>query len=384
MNAVLALLAVWAGVQAEPLHVRVENRLKELHAAGEFPGMTAAYVLPNGEFAQVGVGLADLDAKTPMRASDRMFSGSIGKTYVAALAMRLVKEGKLGLDDPISKHLGGKSYFDRIPNAKLLTVRHLMNHTSGIAEHVLNPAFLKAMKDDPDRKFTPDQLAEYALDTKPLFEPGKGWSYADTNYNFLGLILEAVTGKPLFETIDRQILGPLQLKQTTPSDSRTPEGLIQGHSMPNSPFGFTGPVLKEGKYPFNPQMEYGGGGFVSNSLDLALWAKALYEGKAFDSGLLADVLKGEKANTGRDETYGLGVQIRPSEWGETWGHSGWFPGYLSEMVYFPHRKFSVAVQFNTDHMAKLKMRPYRFALEVAKLVDSELAKEASTSRGATR
>jgi D-alanyl-D-alanine carboxypeptidase len=379
MPSILPLILAFHSVQAEPLHVRVEAKLKELHAAADFPGMTAAFVLPSGDFVQLGIGLADAQAKTPMRASDRMFSGSIGKTYVAALAMQLVKEAKLNLDDPLSKHLGSKPYFDRIPNARSLIVRHLMNHTSGISEHVLNPAFLKAMKDDPDRTFTPDQLAEYALDAKPLFEAGKGWSYADTNFNFLGLVIESVTGKPIFKEIESRLLGPLQLRQTTPSDGRTPRGLIQGHSMPNSPFGFSGPVIKEGKYPFNPQMEYCGGGFVSTSLDLALWAKALFEGKAFDLALMPEMLTGEKANTGPNERYGLGVQIRPSEWGETLGHSGWFPGYLSDMAYFPHRKFSVAVQFNTDHMARLKLRPYRFLLEIAKLIEAELAKSSPTS-----
>ena len=352
---------------------KVESRLKELYAAADFPGATVGFVLPDGQTGACAVGFADLEKKIAMKPTDRIFAGSIGKTYVAAVAFQLVKEGKLDLDAPLSKYLGEKPYFDRIPNAKLLTVRHLMNHTSGIREHVLNPAFLKTAKENPDKTFTPDELASYALDTRPLFEPGKGWSYADTNFNFVGLVIEKITGKPVFDEVVSRVVKPLKLELTWPSDSRSPKDLVQGYSMPNSPFGFKDAVLVDGKYPFHPQMEYCGGGMVANALDLAKWAKAMFEGKAFDATLLPQVLEAQRANTGPNEEYGLGVQIRPSEWGKTWGHSGWFPGYLSDMAYFPHRKFSVAVQFNTDHGARIKRRTYAFLMELAKVIDAELA-----------
>lgn len=351
---------------------QVDAKVKELHAAAEFPGATAAYVLPDGTAHEFAVGFVDLEAKVPMKPSSRMFSGSIGKTWVAARALQLAGEGRLDLDAPVSKYIGSKPYFDRIPNAKLLTTRHLLNHSSGIREHVLNPAFLKAIKDEPDKTFTPDELAAFALDTAPLFEPGKGWSYADTNFNFVGLIIEQVTGKPFFDEADALFLKKLGLSRTTPSNTRKPQDLAQGYSMPNSPFGMSGPLVKDGVYPFHPQMEYCGGGFVGNALDLAKWAKVLFEGKAFDTKYLSEATTGLKANTGPNEEYGLGVQIRPSEWGKTWGHSGWFPGYLSDMAYFPHKRFSVAVQFNTDHMAKIKRRPYAFLMEIARIVEKSI------------
>lgn len=377
----IAALLLWPGVD---LPAEVGAKVKELHAAAELPGVTVAYVLPDGTSHEFAAGFSDVEKQITMKPSDRMFSGSIGKTWVAARALQLVGEGKLDLDAPLSKYLASKPYFDRIPNAKALSVRHLMNHTSGIREHVLNPTFVKAMKDDPNKTFTPDELAGYALDTTPLFEPGKGWSYADTNFNFVGLVIERITGKPFFDEADALFLKKLGLNRTTPSNTRKPAGLAQGYSMPNSPFGMSGPLLKDGEYPFHPQMEYCGGGFVGNSLDLAKWAKMMFEGQAFDAKFIPETTKGLKANTGPNEEYGLGVQIRNSEWGKTWGHSGWFPGYLSDMAYFPHKKFAVAVQFNTDHMAKIKRRPYAFLMEIAKIVDKSLTLQSAANRNEAR
>lgn len=369
---VSSLLLVQAPADAGAIQARLQARLEELHAAAEFPGATVGFVLPDGTTGECAVGFSDLETKTPMKPHNRMFAGSIGKTFVASVLFQLVAEKKVGFDDPLSKHLGSKTYFDRIPNAKLLTIRHLMNHTSGIKEHVLNPAFLKAANDNPDRTFTGDELASYALDTAPLFEPGKGWSYADTNYIFVGLVIEQVTGKALYDEAVARLLKPLALSRTEPQISRTFKDLAIGYSMPNSPFGFKDRVqLPDGKYPFNAQMEWCGGGFLSNALDLAKWAKAMFEGKAYGTELHSQILEGQKANTGPNEKYGLGVQIRPSEWGETYGHSGWFPGYLSDMAYIPSKKIAVAVQFNTDHGAKIKRRTYSFLLEMAKQIASE-------------
>jgi len=356
-------------MDAKAIQAKVQARLQELHAAAEFPGATVGFVLPDGTTGECAVGYSDLEAKTPMKPENRIFAGSIGKTFVASVLFQLVNEKKVALDDPLSKYLGDKPYFERVPNAKLLTIRHLMSHTSGVREHVLNPAFLKAAKDDPDRTFTGDELASYALDTTALFEPGKGWSYADTNYIFVGLVIEKITGSTVYEEAVKRLLKPLGLERTQPQIGRTFKDLAIGYSMPNSPFGFKDRVQSaDGKYPFNPQMEWCGGGFLSNALDLAKWAKAMFEGKAYGTELHPQILEGIKANTGPNEKYGLGVQIRPSEWGETYGHSGWFPGYLSDMAYIPSKKIAVAVQFNTDHGAKIKRRTYSFLMEIAKAI----------------
>jgi D-alanyl-D-alanine carboxypeptidase len=293
-----------------------------------------------------------------------MLAGSIGKTYASAVMLQLVEEGKVDLDSKIERWLGKRVWFARLPNAKDITLRMLMNHSSGIPEHVLNKDFIAEMKKDPDRIWKPEELFTYILDAKPLFPAGKGWSYADTNYILVGIIFEQVTKRTVYGEVQRRILGPFKLERTIPSDRRSLPDVITGYSRPNSPFGFEGRVIIDRKFVINPQMEWTGGGFASTAEDLARWAKLLYEGKALRADTLAQMLEGVAANEGRGSgpgnKYGLAVQIRQSEFGVSYGHGGWFPGYISEMEYFPQHKIAVAVQFNTDATGTLKkgMRAY--------------------------
>jgi D-alanyl-D-alanine carboxypeptidase len=182
------------------------------------------------------------------------------------------------------------------------------------------------------------------------------------------MIFERVSGKTIYGEVQRRILTKFKLKETVPSDSRVIAGLIPGYSQPNSPFGFEGRTIIEGKFIVNPQMEWCGGGFASTAQDLARWAKFLYEDKVVDQGSLEDLLNAVPAKTGKGDKYGLGVQVRESNWGVSYGHGGWFPGYLSEMEYFPQYKAAIAVQFNTDDFRKLKKRPRAYVAEVAQIV----------------
>lgn len=371
--ALFAACANTPGIHAQamrPLTVReakarLQKTLKAWEETGVFPGVTVAFVLENGGSGSLSAGLSDSESKRKMRPDDRMLAGSIGKTFVAAVALRLVEEGRLDLDTRIDYWLGKQAWFSRLPNAEDITLRMLMNHTSGIPEHVLNPAFTKALFENPDRVWKPEELLTYILDARPLFPAGKGWSYADTNYILVGIIVEQVTQHSLYSEIDRRLIQPLRLEHTAPSISRVLPGLVMGYSQPNSPFGFSGRVLKDKQFILNPQFEWAGGGFVSTSGDLAHWAKDLYGGNILKPATKALMLTGVAAKTGRGDQYGLGVQIRQTAWGLSVGHGGWFPGYLSEMEYFPEHKVALALQFNTDDVRKLGRLPHAYLLELA-------------------
>ena len=330
------------------LRQKLQTMLDEWHKAGKFPGATLGVCPADGKCFSLATGFSDLESKTPMLPTDIMAAGSVGKTYAAALALQLVKEGKINLDDKIEKYLGKESWFARLPNAKDITVRQLMNHTSGLVRYEFKEQFTKDLTANPDKIWKPEELVAYLLDEKAPFEAGKGWDYSDTNYIVLGMIIERVTGKKFYDEARRRILKPLKFERTLPQDKRELKGLIPGYAGASNPFGGKDKVLENGKFIINPQFEWTGGGWISNAEDLARWAKAMYEGKAFDASLLPEMLNGVPARLGRDTKYGLGVIIRPTPAGLTYGHSGFFPGYMTDMMYFPEHKISVAVQVNSS------------------------------------
>lgn len=361
----------------ELLRNRIQTRLDELRGGADFPGATVGFVLADGRAASVSTGLADVEAGTRLKPPDRMLAGSIGKTFVSAVVLQLVEEGKLNLDEKIERWFGREAWFARLPNGRDLTLRMLMTHSSGIPEHVLDKNFLAAIKQSPYRVWKPEELVAYVLDAKPLFAAGKGFAYADTNYILVGMIFERATGKTVYGEVERRILKPLKLNRTIPSDRPVLPEVITGYSRANSPFGIEGRMIVNGRFLFDPQMEWCGGGFASTAEDLARWAKALYEGKVLRPPAVAQLLNGVDTGEGRGggagAKYGLGVQIRKGEFGPDYGHGGWFPGYLSEMEYFPEHRVAVAIQFNTDNGRNLKGSPRVYVTEVMKIITTELA-----------
>jgi D-alanyl-D-alanine carboxypeptidase len=346
----------------------IQARLEELHKTASFPGMTAAYLDKAGKVHEFAVGLSDKEANRPMAVGDRMLAGSTGKTFVAAVAMQLFAEGKLGLDDRLEQYLGKASWFNRLPNHADITLRQLMNHSSGVPEHVLAPDLIKALHETPDKQWKPEELVAFILDKPAAFKAGEGFSYADTNYVLLGMAMEAATGKTVVEMVEKRILKPQKLGATNWAIGRQLPKLATGYSMPNSPFGYSGEMVKDGKFLFDPQMEWTGGGFLSTPGDLARWAKILFTTDLVPKKEL--MLQGIPANTGPQDQYGLGVQIRNSPYGISHGHGGWFPGYLTEIEYFPEHGIAVAVQFNTDAGRTLGRSPRAWVGEIMKILIS--------------
>src|SRR5262245_30738280 len=218
------------------LKKELQAKLNEWHTAGKFPGATLGVVLANGESFGLAVGYSDRDAKTAMKPTDRMLAGSVGKTFAAATAMQLVKEGRLNLDDKIEKYFGKEVWFSRIANAKDITVRQLMNHTSGLVRYEFKDTFTKDLTANPMKVWTPEERLAYLFDEKPPFEAGKGWDYSDTNYIVLGMIIEKVTGRSFYSEANRRLIKPLKLADTIPQEGPVMKGVIQGYAGASNPF----------------------------------------------------------------------------------------------------------------------------------------------------
>lgn len=332
--------------------------LESLRADHGFPGATAAFEARGGASGAVAVGLADPAAGTPMTPDARMLAGSVGKTFVAAAALQLVGEGALALDAPLAELFlrergdGGppEAWFGRLPNAEALTLRHLLGHTSGLRDHVWEPAFAEFVRTNPGASLAPRELVAFVLDREPLFACGEGFAYADTNYVVAGLALERVTGQGWYELLRERLLGPLELTDTIPQESDDLPGLIPGHTWAANPFGLASPVLVDGRHPMNPALEYCGGGVMSTSPDLARWALALYGGeRVVPAELRGEMLEARPApRVGPGNAYGLGVIVGRDAHGERWGHSGWYPGYGTALAYWPEHGLVLALQVNTD------------------------------------
>jgi D-alanyl-D-alanine carboxypeptidase len=341
---------------------KLQSKLDEFRISSKFPGATVGFVLLDGHSGSVSTGVADLGTHTPLKPSDRLLAGSIGKTFVAVVTLQLVQEGKIKLDERIAYWLGKKKWFAQLPNAQDITLRMLLNHSSGIQNHVESAGFLQSIIRNAARDIKYEELIAYVLNKKPLFQAGHDYYYADTNYILVGLIIEKVTGKTLYEEITQRILNPLKLERTIPSNSRTLPQMANGYYQ-NSP------VIVGGKFIINPQWEWAGGGFASTSEDLARWAKTLFEGNVLQSNSLDEML--HSTSTGEGANYGLGVEIVHSRWGKSYGHDGEFPGYLSDMRYFPQHKIAVAVQVNSDDTPEVNQFMVSAVDEFARIIIRE-------------
>lgn len=351
----------------EQLKKDVQSELDKRHAAAQstdevFPGATVAFILPDGRVAEFATGFSDVEDEIAMTPEARMPSGSIGKTYVAAVALSLCAEGTLNLDAKINRWLGKETWFEHLPNGDTITLRNLLNHSSGLIDHVFEPdsgfqeyAREHLTADEADVNFDPRDQVQFVLDREPLFPAGKGFNYTDTGYILVGLIIEEASGSTYYEELAKRFLKPLELTRTTPQNQRIVPGIAQGYApASNQFFGVPLKVIAEGAFLFDPSIEWTGGGLVNNSQDLVRWAKTLYEGNAMDRPYL-DALFGSVAQSdqgsdasGRKYGYGLGVTIAKTDFGTTYGHGGFFPGYNSQLAYFPEYKTAIAMQINTD------------------------------------
>lgn len=355
----------------------IESVLHSFQDRAGFPGGAIGYVLSDGTYGSVSVGLADRDANVEMNADHRLCAGSVGKTLFAALALLLVEDGTISLDAKISDTLGDRPWFNRLGNGAEITVRHLLNHSSGLPRYVTLPQFQADLAADPLAEREPEELITYILDEPAHFPPGKGFSYADTNYIILGMVIEAATERTCHEQIEERILQPLELKGIVAQKSPDIPNLANGYVNPaQNLVGLETPnVLENGRMRFNPQFEWAGGGFATTPRDLARWIHALHAGNVLKPETKELMHRGIDANMLEPgEKYGLGVMIRQTAHGIAYGHSGYFPGYLTDVFHYPDHGVTLAIQVNSTQLsAEFNFAAMRAALDacVAKIGDHE-------------
>jgi D-alanyl-D-alanine carboxypeptidase len=368
----------------------VQQYLDTWQQASNVPGVAVGIVRKDGTVMSFAAGESDREAHIKMKPDDLMLAGSTGKTFFAAVALQLIDRGDLKLDAPISQYLGARPWFSRLPNGKDVTVRQLMTHTSGIIRYEFDDKFTRDLRANPGKTWTPEEELAYLFDTAAPFPAGQGWDYSDTNYIVLGLIVEDILARAdpaatYYSEIARRFLTPLGLTGVVPSTSRRIPGLVQGYAGANDPLGLGGPVIKfsgdaasrQGEFVVNPQFEWAGGGFATSAVDLARWGHELYSpnGKALSArsrALMVDAAVPAKLGAGSQ--YGLGVIIRPPSpaagmTSVTWGHSGFFPGYLSELIYVVDTGMTLAIQVNSSGpRTRGTASPLRVLFDLSKII----------------
>lgn len=328
--------------------------LEEFRIAHGVPGIAAALVLDDGRIVAAAAGLADRETGRPMTPETPMLAASIAKTFVAAAVLSLEAAGLLDVDARLADYLGGEPWFPGLPNAGHITLRHLLTHRSGLPDHVADAGFasafaVRAAADSPP--FTAEQLVAFVVGDEPLFEAGAGWSYSDTGYVLLGLVMESVTGERWYRVVEERLLTPLELIHTRPSNGKALPGLAAGYTAPDNPFGLpVKSVDAAGRMVWNPAVEHAGGGFVSTAVDLARWGHALFRGSALSPAVRARMLESYPRSTATpDRRYGAGVSVdTASPFGPVYGHAGWIPGYVSSLRHYPRAGVTVAFQINSD------------------------------------
>jgi D-alanyl-D-alanine carboxypeptidase len=159
--------------QLKAIRDQIQVKLDQFRVAKGFPGATIGFVLPDGRSGSVSTGVSDLATKRPLTPTDLMLAGSVGKIFVAATMLQLAAEGKVNLDDKIDRWFKTEPWFRKLPNATTITVRMLLNHSSGIPDHADDEKFFKALAANPDRIWKPEDALAFVLGKKALFAAGR-------------------------------------------------------------------------------------------------------------------------------------------------------------------------------------------------------------------
>ena len=318
LAAIVAFVAVCGGsATASPVavpkkHANLQALARGLVKAGA-PGALVYLRTPNG-FRSASAGFANLDPRVPMRASARYRVASVTKTFISTVILQLEAESKLRVDDPVDRWLPGV-----VPNGTSITLRELLNHTSGLFDYTQDPAFGAAILAAPGRQWEPRELVAVALSHPPLFKPGSEWSYSNTNYILLGLVIEAVTGKKLAEELQARIFAPLALAATSfPTGISIDDTFAHGY-VSLAP----GESHRRHSDP-QPVVRLVGRGIVSNAADLGKFFSALFKGRLLPAAQLREMKTASYVRPSLGD-YGLGQRLTPTKCGMTFGHDGDFP-----------------------------------------------------------
>lgn len=296
------------------------------------PGVIVGVWVPGQVEWVYASGVSNISTAQALNVMDKMRIASVTKTYTATVVLQLIEEGKLTLDTPL---YGFAPY---VPLADRITVRELLNHTSGIATYSAD-AFTEALRNNPKTVWTPRQLVDIGISLPAKNAPGEKHSYSNTNYILLGMIIEQITGNKAEDEIQRRILGPLSMGASLfPLTGMTsiPAPSSRGYWP-----GLDGALSDITE--IDPSSHWTSGGIISNVYDLRVWSKSLSLGTLLSPRMQAERLTWVSNPNDSNKYYGLGIM----KYGNFLGHDGTMPGFESLVYYLPSRNATIVVLANT-------------------------------------
>ena len=278
-------------------------------------------------------GYSDRERRVRMQPTDRFRIASVTKTFVATVVLQLVAERQLRLDDTVEGRLPGL-----VPHGVQITVRDLLGHTSGLFDYTHDLAFTDAVISNPGREWSPRELVAIATAHPPLFAPGSGYSYSNTNYVVAGLIVENVTREPIDETLHRRIFEPLRLRATSFAIGAVVPGRIaHGYLISAPPLPYAPGTIIDVTSILSPSIGWAAGQMIANADDVTTFFGALLGGRLLPPAQLTQMKR-----------YGLGLRSTRTSCGLAYGHQGDTAGYRNEVWASANGRRVAEVMVNID------------------------------------
>jgi CubicO group peptidase (beta-lactamase class C family) len=306
------------------------DKLLSVQFKPDGPGC-AALVAYKGEIIyKKAFGLANIENAVAMKPDMIFRIGSITKQFTAIAILRLMEQGKLTLQDEITKYLP-----DYPVNGKKITIEHLLTHTSGIKSYT----GMEKFNDMQGKDMKVDELIAFFKNEPMDFDPGTNWKYNNSGYVLLGAILEKITGKPYGEYIEETIFKPLGMKNSLyGSNSKIIPNRASGYDPGNS-------GIRNAAY-LSMALPYAAGSLMSSVEDLYKWNRALRSNQLVKKETLEKAFTGYKLQSGRNTNYGYGWAVGDIGNHRVIEHSGGINGYLSDALYGPEDDIFIAVLSN--------------------------------------
>jgi D-alanyl-D-alanine carboxypeptidase len=320
----------------------LQTRLDQIRRKADIPGASVAILFPDGSTWLGTSGLGYVQGKRAVTPDTVFAIASASKTFLAALTLQLVESGRIGLD------LSVKTYLPDQPIDPRITVRMLLDHTSGLSDFFLNPKIDKVLQHDKLRRWSTSEALGFMRDQ--VFKPGTGWHYSNTNYVMLGLIAETVSGTDLGTLFHQRLFGPLGLDHTYYHPTDGPTGVnAHGYRVGTT---LLPQDVSDGSQlmPFTSVVTAaaGAGAIATTATDLARWGQALYGGRVLSDRMFRAMVD-DASRTAKFHPYvryGLGVQLMKLNGHPSLGHSGTLLGFKSDVRYLTDKGISIAILTN--------------------------------------